>query len=69
MVSFALVPVVGGRVCYTVELTEPSGLTLANTQDQLLKATEQLNEANQALAGATNKVCSHLHSGGGYKVL
>jgi hypothetical protein len=29
-------------------------------QDQLLKATGQLNAAKQALADATNKVCFHI---------
>ena len=68
IVSHVLIAmVVGGRVCHAFVLTYLLDITLVNTQDQLLKATEQLNEAKQALAGATNKVCFHLRGGGSYK--
>lgn len=59
--------VVSGRVCHAFELNCPPYIALVNTQDQLLKATEQLKEAKQALAGATNKVCFHLRGGDSYK--
>ena len=54
-------------VRHAFELNQPPDIALANTQSQLLKTTEQLNEAKQTLVAPTNKVCSHLRRRRGYK--